>query len=391
MAGTDVGRTDVGGTDVVVVGAGVAGAVAARDLAADHAVTLLDRSGVAAAATGRSAGLIAPTLFYGDHPAVAHHANAFFRELDGTGQFGLTERPRVDMVTDEGVTEARATARQRAEAGFPVDYLDAATVAERYPRLRVDRFAGAVEYRDTGWVDPYSYALALVGDARRRGATVETDVAVTGLAVEDGAVAGVETADGPVDADAVVVAAGWRSPALVDDHVRLPVRPYRTQAVVLEPAEPLGDEFPLARVGSDHLYMRPEHNGDLLVGGGRDLLDDPENASNDVDEAFTRMVAAKLPETVSGFEDAGVVNGWAGVDGATPDAYPIIDAPADAPDGLVVATGFNGLGVMLSPVVGPAVREHLGGEPAGFPLAPFALDRFADRSATFALQSTSEV
>ena len=379
------------GRDVVVVGAGVAGAVAARDLATDHNVTVLEASGVAAEATGRSAGLIAPTLFFGDDPAVARHATEFFRSFDGTAQFELTERDRVDLVTAGERPEAEATAERRSAAGFPVSFLEPEEVAERYPRFHADRFAGAVEYRDTGWVDPYSYANAHVGEARERGATVRTGVTVTDIAVDGGAVAGVETTDGPVAADAVVVAAGWRTRELLADHLPLPVRPYRTQCVVLEPGEPLGPEFPLARIGSEHLYIRPEHNGDLLVGGGRDLLDAPETASSDADAAFTREIAIRLPELVSGFEDAGVVNGWAGVDGATPDAYPIVDAPAEAPDGLVVATGFNGLGVMISPVVGPAVRALLGGDPAPFPLAPFALDRLDTRSASFPLHSTSDV
>lgn len=377
--------------DVVVVGAGVAGAVTARELAADHDVTVLEATGVAAEATGRSAGLIAPTLFFGDHPEVAHHANDFFREFDGTGQFELTERDRVDLATGAEVEEARATAEQRREAGFPVEFLDVEAVAERYPRFETGGFAGAVEYRDTGWVDPYSYALALVASARERGATVETGVEVTDPVVEDGRVTGVETDGGAVDADAVVVAAGWRTRELVADSLPLPVRPYRTQCVVLEPDEPLPEDFPLARVGAEHLYMRPEHNGDLLVGGGRDLLDDPETASTSADAEFRNAVAAQLPELVDGFERAGVVNGWAGVDGATPDAYPIVDAPAEAPEGLVVATGFNGLGVMLSPVVGPAVRQLVADEAAPFPLAPFALDRFETRSAEFPLHSTSEV
>jgi glycine/D-amino acid oxidase-like deaminating enzyme len=380
-----------GDHEVVIVGAGVAGAVAARALAADHDILLVDRSGVASAATGRSAGLVAPTLFYGDTPPVARYANAFFREFDGTDQFRLTRRDRVDLVTDPEADDARATARQRREAGFPVEFLDADTLSARYPRFRAGSFAGAVEYRDTGWVDPYSYTMALVSAARHRGATVETDVRMTGLATERGQVTGVETEAGPIGADAVVVAAGWRTPDLVAEHVSLPVRPYRTQCLTLSPSEPLGEEFPLVRVGSDHLYMRPEHTGNLLVGGGRELPEDPEAASRSDDESFRRTVAARVPDIVSGFHRAGVVNGWAGVDGATPDALPIIDEPETGPDGLVVATGFNGLGVMLSPVVGPAVRQLLGTEQAPFALETFTLSRFEHRSPSFALQSTSDL
>jgi glycine/D-amino acid oxidase-like deaminating enzyme len=250
---------------------------------------------------------------------------------------------------------------------------------------------GAVEYRDTGWVDPYSYATALADDARERGATVETSTTVTGLLVEDDVVAGVETEGGCYHADEVVVAAGWRSRDLLADAVDLPLRPYRTQCVVLEPDEPLPESFPLVRARDEHLYMRPEHNGDLLVGGSPHLTDDPEGASSNADESFRNQCAEAIPDLFYGFDAAGVVNDWAGVDAATPDARPIVAAPRTAPEGLVVATGFNGLGVMLSPIVGPAVRELLGGASAPFPLAPFELDRFEGSGADFALTSTSDV
>jgi len=377
--------------DIVVVGAGVAGSVAARELAPDNDVALLESRSVAAEATGRSAGLIAPTLFYGDRPAVASHANKFFRDIDGTGQFELTERNRLDLVTDQETDEARETARQRRDAGFPVTYLDAATVRERYPQFRMNDFAGAIEYRDTGWVDPYSYAHALVDTARDRGATVETGTRVTGLVVDGDQIEGVETPDRQISADAVVIAAGWRTRQLVADHVRLPLLPYRTQCITLDPDSPLPEGFPLVRAGDAHLYMRPEHNGDLLVGGGREVLKDPESAGTELDAAFRRTVAQRVPEMLEGFDHAGVVNGWAGVACGTPDAYPIVDAPLEAPDGLVVATGFNGLGVMLSPVVGPLVRAQMTDETAPFSLSPFALSRFEDRTADFPLQSTSEV
>lgn len=380
-----------GAFDAVVVGAGIAGCTAARELAADRDVLVLDRGGVAGAATGRAAGLVAPTLFFGDLPAVARRANAFVRAFDGTRGFEFTPRNRVDLVVAGNRTEAEATAAERAAEGFPVSYLEADAVRERYPRLSMEGFAGAVEYRDTGWVDPYAYATALAGEARARGATVRTGEAVTDLLVGDGSVAGVETTDGTYRADEVVVAAGWRTRDLLAGVLDLPVRPYRTQCAVLAPGEPLDDSFPLVRVASEHLYARPEHGGDLLVGGGAEPIDDPEGASSDADESFRNRCAAVVPDLFDGFERAGVVNDWAGVDAATPDARPVVDAPREAPDGLVVATGFNGLGVMLSPVVGPAVRELLGGAPADVPLAPFSLDRFDRTGADFELTSTSDV
>ncbi|ADD07470.1 FAD-dependent oxidoreductase (plasmid) [Natrialba magadii ATCC 43099] len=376
---------------VVIVGAGVAGCHAARNLAVDHEVTVLDRSGIAAEATGLSAGIIAPTLFYSDAPDVARHANDFFREFDDSHGFTFTKRDRIDVMTEAEATEAQELASRLSDEGFPVAYRDSSAVTERYPQFNLAEFAGAVMYEDTGWVDPYTYATALQSAARERGATFELDAEVTDLVSDGGDVSGVETASGTIEADAVVIAAGWRTSSLLPDGVDVQIRPYRTQVVVLEPEEQLSSEFPLGRVGSEHIYFRPEHNGDLLIGGGHYPIDDPASYTTDVDESFRLDIADFVPEFVDGFDDAGFVNGWAGIDTASPDTRPIIDAPRDAPDGLLVAAGFNGLGIMTSPVVGPTVRERLTGESPSFSTDLFAADRFGDVSESFEYVSTSDV
>jgi glycine/D-amino acid oxidase-like deaminating enzyme len=381
------------GSEVLVVGAGVVGCHVARELAADYEVTVLDRGGIAEGATALAAGLVAPTLFYGDYPAVARTANEFFREFDGTAGFSFTERPRLDFVKPPDEGDAREQAATLADEGFPVQYRDVDVVAADYPQFNLDDYAGAVLYGDTGWVDPFTYATALQRVAMDRGATFETDVEVTGLRTEDGRIDGVDTADGSRSADAVVVAAGWRTEDVLPDGVDVPVRPYRTQCVVLEPDDPLSETFPIGRLGDEHFYFRPEHNGDLLVGGGQHICDDPVAASGDADEEFKMEVAAFVPDLIDGFETAGFVNGWAGIDAATPDARPVIDRHPDGPAGLVVATGFNGLGVMLSPVAGPLVRWLLEGAESDRPVPhePFAAERFEDLSSAFELRSTSEI
>lgn len=369
--------------DVVVVGAGVIGCAVADALAPDVDVLVLDRAGVAMGATGRAAGLVTPTLFYGDLPAVARHANAFFRSFDGTEGFSFVERRRFDYVAEGEASTARDRAATLADAGFPVDYLDAEAVDRAAPRLRIDGFAGAVRYDDAGWVDPYEFATALRRRATANGATFLTDRPATGVAHDH-----VRLADRRIEAGNVVVAAGWRTPDLVD--APLPIRPYRTQCVVLEPAEPLDDDFPLGRVGSEGLYFRPEHEGTLLVGGGHELVDDPDAASDRADGSYVERVATVVPRYVRGVGDAGLVNGWAGVDSASPDARPIVDRV----DGVVVATGFNGLGIVAAPVAA-ALVESLVTDPEGdsvpFDRAPFALDRFADRGADFAFTATSDI
>ena len=374
---------------VAIVGGGVIGCAAARELAPDYEVTLFEKGDLASEATALAAGEITMLSSYEDLPDVGWHAIDFFREYDGTGNFTFTELPSVGLVSPDRAAEKRRLADRLVDDGLPVSFLEREEAAERYPQFDLSNLAGLLEYDVTGFVDPYTFAITLKSDAEADGASIHTDTPVQDLVVDDDRVVGVDTDAGRVDADHVIVAAGWRTREFLLEHVPIPIRPYRTQCIVLRPDEPLPDGFPMGWYPGEHVYFRAEHNGDLLVGGWSFAEDDPEAASRQEDEAFRHHVADLVPTFLDGFDRAGYVNGWAGVDAASPDTRPIVDAPADAPDGLIVATGFNGRGVMTAPVAATAIRSLLTGEDAPFSLGTFAIDRFETRSDDFEFISIS--
>ncbi len=380
-----------GSDRVVVVGGGVTGCAIARALAPDHEVDVLERGQIAGEATALAAGEITMLSSYDDRPEIGWHAVEFFREYDGTGAFSFAERPSIGLITPDREEAKRRYVERAADRGLPVEYLDRETAARRYPQFDLSEFAGVVEHGVSGFVDPYTFAVTLQRDAENEGARFHTDTPVTDIDVVDGAVTGVEADGERYEAEHVVVAAGWRSREVLLDQadVPIPIRPYRTQCIVLEPEDPLTEEFPMGWYPGEHVYFRAEHNGDFLIGGWSFAEDDPEAASNDADEAFRRHVADLLPSFLKGGDRAGYVDDWAGIDAATPDTRPILDAPPEAPEGLVVATGFNGRGIMTAPVSATTVRSLITGETAPFPTEPFTLDRFETRSDDFEFISIS--
>ncbi|WP_458188637.1 NAD(P)/FAD-dependent oxidoreductase [Haladaptatus sp. NG-WS-4] len=375
--------------DVIVVGGGVIGCAVARELATDHNLLVVEQGQVAAEATALAAGEITMAPSYTDNPFIADYATEFFRDYDGTGRFEFTERSSLELVPPDREQEARRRVERLTADGVAVSFIEPNAVESEFPQFNLDEFAGVVKHQDTGFVDPYTFATTLKDDAESRGATIMTETTVTGLRTTDDWVNGVETSAGAFDAPNVVVAAGWRTERFLRDRVQLPLRPYRTQCVVLDPTEEVSNEFPMGWVPGEHVYFRPEHNGDLLVGGWSFAEDDPESASENEDEAFRDHVADLVPRFLRGFEHARFVNGWAGIDGATPDTRPIIDAPSDCSDGLVVATGFHGRGVMTAPVAATVVRTLVTGERCPFSRDLFALDRFESRSPDFEFHSIS--
>ena len=371
---------------VVVVGGGVIGLAVARDLAVDHTVTLLERDGLADGATARAAGLVSLPADYGAFPAVVSHALDAFAAFDGTAGFRFHESVGVERPSAGRGDLADAAGRLTAE-GLDVDHVSAAQARERYPLLTTPE-AGLLRFNRGGWVRPRAFATALADDAVARGADLRTGVTVTGVSTrgrDRSRVAGVETTAGHVDADAVVVAAGWRTPELLGPHLELPVQPYRTQCVRL--AGEMERSVPMGWAPERGVYWRPTRGGELLVGGGSHRVDDPATASRDVSSAFRERVLETVPNLfdVDGWH---AVDGWAGIDGATPDSYPIVAAPTEGPEGLVVATGLHGRGVMVAFPTAALVRASLGGD-TSLPTTPFRLDRFSSRDCDFDLRTVS--
>jgi glycine/D-amino acid oxidase-like deaminating enzyme len=373
---------------VVIVGGGIAGCSIAHRLAPDHDVLVLEQGQIAGEASGLAAGLTSASFALPDFPSVSKIVSEFYQEFDGTGNFEYHPRPRVGLLVDGLIEEKREEVEYLTDNGVPAAMHTPESIEAKYPRIDASGFDAAVEYQTHGWVDPYTLTTTYAEEAEKRGAEIHTGVAVEDIVVEDGAVTGVETTEGHFDADHVVSAVGWRSTDFLAEYVQLPVQPFLFQALSLD-VEWDGDwidTHPIVHAEHEGVYTRPELNGSLLVGDGFRKTDRPELEATgiDADEQFHEDVARVVPEMFTDLGDAAVVNDWAGVEGMTPDVQPIIDAPPEAPDGLVVvetsAEGFVG-----APFISLGARCLITGEEAPFPLEAFGVDRFEDRSADWGL------
>lgn len=362
--------------DVVVVGGGIAGIGGTRELAEDTDVLLLERDQLAGGATGHASGLVTVVPDYKERPEAARYSIDWFRTYDGTDSFSFHERPFVQLRTDPDMAGLREAAAAYRDRGFSVTAADPEALDDRFPEIfELGDHTGAEIFDDAGWLDPYTYAMALTADARDRGADLRTGVEVVDLIVEDGTVRGVETAAGTVRSDHVVVAAGWRTAAVAD--LELPTRPFRYQTTNLRTETDVTD-YPIAWDQESRLYWRPELDGELHVGGGAYYVTNPGTRRRSTTEGFGRLVAQTIPARLPGLIEPrfGTDDTCPSGDTATPDGYPIIDEPNDAPSGLVVATGLHGFGIMAGPAVGRAIRAIVLDEDTPFPLEPYRLDRF---------------
>jgi glycine/D-amino acid oxidase-like deaminating enzyme len=374
------------GFDVAIVGAGIIGTVSAYELAPDHDVVVVDKGQVAAETTGRASGIVSTVASYHAYPDMAKHVMSFYRDFDGTGKFSFTQRERIQLTPPEMEETTRERAKESAENGFSTRFLENDELEEKYPDIfDLEGYVGGAEYEDTGWVDPYTLTMELKNEAEDRGAEFRTGVEVEEVTVDDGAVTGLQTENGDIQANDVIVAAGWWTRSLLEGIVEVPVYPFRWQAITLDPGWEVDEDYPMGYDPVSERYWRPEHNGNIHVGGGEYKVEEPGSVSESVKEEFKLETAEMMPGRLRGMDEAQFINGdtCPTGDATTPDMFPIMDAPDDAPDGLVVNTGYHIGGIMTAPAAGTGARSLVTGEDAPFDLEPFSMSRFDSRSADF--------
>ena len=193
--------------DVIVIGAGVQGASLAFHLAARGAsVIVLERSSVAAGATGRSSGLVRMHYDLLAETRLAWASFPYFRDWAERvgGECGFTRTGFLRIEPASGADRLRANVTDRQALGIATSVVDAEEIRRIAPGLEVDDDEVAAYEPDSGYADPSGTASGFMRAARDRSARLVQGAEVTAITVQGGRVTGVETTRGSFAAPVVV-------------------------------------------------------------------------------------------------------------------------------------------------------------------------------------------
>ena len=361
--------------DVAIVGGGILGASCAYFLAEAGATPLLLESGrVGREASGASAGGVRQQGRQLPEMPLALAALDLWPELDARLESRVEYERCGDLRLAESPADAerlRALADAEARAGLRTEWLEGAALRALVPGLGPTMVAG-VFCATGGQANPLLVTPAFAARARDLGGVVWEGSPVRALA-RDGAGFALDTAQGPVRAERLVLAAGAWTPGLAAAlGLELPIELYAPQMQVTPPIDRvLG---PVLLGFSRRLSMKQARNGTILIGGGKRGWGDLATRARGLLEESIRRSAVDAVAALPGLAQVETTRSWVGLEGMTPDEMPIIE-PFDGGAGWVAA-GFCGHGFAIGPVVGRVIAETLLGRRPSLDLSAFSSARF---------------
>jgi glycine oxidase len=372
--------------DVVVVGAGVMGSATAFYLASRGVkVTLLEqnRVGGVPSASGASGSMLqalsgegAPTEDLGQESRamVADLARELY-DLSGT-DVGLTQPGTIVLAFSEADRQQIASRRVTAytRMGEPYEWITLEEVRKLEPGVRDDAIAGLYLPRSQNVYAP-QFVKGLAHGAGARGANLREGVAVTGIARSGDRVTGVETTEGAIACDAVVLATGaWTGHASRWLDLTLPVGPQRGQIMALQqrPPQPKVRHILHGQGG----YLIPKANGTTVIGATHDAVGFDARVTTAGLQWLTNVGTAMVPALT----EASFKHAWCGFRPIMQDGgYPIVGR-LPGYQNAYVAAGHGAIGVTVSPATGRLLAALISGDPeAAQRLAPFDPARYKDK------------
>jgi heterotetrameric sarcosine oxidase gamma subunit len=358
---------------VVVVGGGIIGCSVAYHLA--HMgwkdVVLLERDRLTSGTTWHAAGLI---VTFGSTSETSTEMRKYTRDLYArleaeTGMStGLKQVGFIEVATEpDRLEEYRRVSAFNRHCGVDVHEISPREVLDLFPLAKVDDILAGFYVKEDGQANPVDITMALAKGARMQGAKIFEGVSVGECLTKGGAVAGVRTSHGDIEAEYVVNCAGmWARQLGAKAAVNVPLQAAEHYYLITEKIPGLKASFPVLEDPGSYGYFREEVGG-LLVGffepvcapwkvGGvpedfsfGELAPDWDRMGQYVERALQRVPVAL---------ETGIKKFFCGPESFTPDLQPVV---GEAPElkNYFVAAGLNSIGILTGGGIGRVMAHWI--------------------------------
>ncbi|MCL2294619.1 MAG: NAD(P)/FAD-dependent oxidoreductase [Spirochaetes bacterium] len=354
-------------TDVLIIGAGVVGCAIARELSKYRVrVLVVDKNEDVGGEASKANSAIIHTGF--DAPPgsleseLVNAANPMYEKLCADLDIPFAKIGAIMPAFTNEQFEQLPAIKEKAFKNkvYDVEYLTAEQLLEREPNLNPCVKAGLFIPREY-IIDPFLLVVAYAENALENSASFLLNTKITGISTNNGAVAGIETTAGRIEARYIVNAAGLYCDevAAMVGKADYTVNPRKGQFYILDKNTSCKVNhivLPIPTKLTKGKLMCPTIHGNMLVGPtAEDLLDKEDYATDAAGLASIREDVSKLIPDIK-FGDA--IMQYAGLranrnpEGLRVDTY-------DDVKGYVNLSGIRSTGITASAALGKYVAQTL--------------------------------
>ena len=357
---------------VVIVGGGVIGCSIAYHLTklGWNDVVLLERKQLTSGTTWHAAGLVGQLRPSINMTRLAKYTGELYRGLEAeTGQAtGYRQCGSISMATNhERFEELKRSASMAKVFDLPVDVITPERIKELYPIANVDDLVGGIHIPSDGYANAVDITMALAKGARMGGAQIFEHTKVTKIRHDGERITGVDTADGAIDADYVVLCGGmWTRDLAASVGVTVPLHACEHYYVLFEGIEGLSPSLPVLR-DYDYCGYYKYDAGKLLVGAfepnarpwGMDGIAE-DFCFDEIAGSFEHFepVLVDAMRRVPALENAGIQKFFCGPESFTPDVRYHLGESAELKN-CFVAAGLNSIGLQSAGGIGKVMAEWI--------------------------------
>jgi len=368
-------------SDVVVIGGGIVGSsIAYRLISEGLNVTVVERDSIGNHASGYALGLLNPTNETGNIESLNYQSFAMHKEMLDTIQdesgvdAQVLKMPHIELALEESEIPYLKSEVDRINEfpGFKSTWLEPAEIQKMEPRITDDLFGGTL-VEDVIMLDSYNLTLATAQAAESKGVEVVLGEA-TGIIYEKDQAVGVTLGDGQIDCDSVVLALGpWSGTSSLWVDIDVPIVPQKGEIIRVEGLNPpLGAHFHGTALGSSCSVVQKADGATWLAATSEDGTGFDVTPLSEASEALSLRGVRMLPE----LESHQLVLHTACMRPVAPDGDPIL-GKVPGKDGVFIATGTGGKGILMGPVIGKAMADLVMAGETNLDIAQFGLDRFS--------------
>ncbi len=286
--------------------------------------------------------------------------------------FGLEKKGLVMLCnTEEGFEKEQKLAKDAKKLGLNLDVLAKEALQTLEPNLDMNA-VGGVHYHDDAHMNPKQVMLSLRNWLERENVAILWSTDVKSIKQENKSIKAIETSQGSIEADYLLVAAGiWSSELLADLNLNLPMQAGKGYSMLLE-NPPQAFETP-AILSEAKVAVSPL-KGAVRFGGTMEIAGTQEKINPSRVTGIIKSVKRYFPSYQdSHFENTKV---WYGFRPCSPDGLPFVGKSTQHRN-LFIATGHAMLGLSLAPITAKMITSLLNQETPSKNLEALKPDRYA--------------